>query len=147
MWKEMLRAARFARWAHAGQKRAHGGPYYRHPMAVARSLWKGGHREPALLAAAYLHDVLEDTPVGPAALEAAFGPEVLRLVSVVTKAKGEELEAYYRRVKAAGAAAMALKVADRGHNNSELKFAPPEMVTLREKAKRKTAMMLKVFSE
>jgi (p)ppGpp synthase/HD superfamily hydrolase len=60
---ELVRCAyRFARDAHAGQRRRHGPPYIEHPVAVA---WlaheRFGVRDGEVLAAALLHDVLEDT--------------------------------------------------------------------------------------
>jgi (p)ppGpp synthase/HD superfamily hydrolase len=58
----LCRAYRFARDAHAGQRRRHGTPYIDHPVAVA---WLAhdefGVRDGEVLAAALLHDVLEDT--------------------------------------------------------------------------------------
>ena len=142
----LLKAAKFARLAHAGHKRAHGAPYFGHPRAVAKSLWKAGYRG-ATISAAYLHDTVEDCGVTFETLETLFGAEVTRLVRAVTKAKAETHEEAYRRIKAAGPEAIALKRADRAHNNSELHLAPPEATALREKAARKTALLEKIFSE
>lgn len=146
MWKKFLKAARFAREAHGSQTRAGGAPYYWHPMAVARILWDNGHRDPDLLRAAYLHDVLEDTKVSSYELNKLFNWGTVTLVRAVTRPKGEPHEDYYRRVKAAGYSAMALKLADREHNNSDLGNAPENHTQLREKAAKKTALMLKVFN-
>jgi (p)ppGpp synthase/HD superfamily hydrolase len=56
------RAYRFARHAHAGQRRRHGPPYIEHPVAVAwLAFERFGVRDGEVLAAALLHDVLEDT--------------------------------------------------------------------------------------
>lgn len=140
----ILAAARLARKAHAGQKRKHGTPYFGHPAAVARALWNAGHRNPALIAAAYTHDVLEDAPAYAGALEKVLSPEALSLVRAVTKEKGESLEAYFARVRMAGPLAMALKEADRAHNNSELKYLP-EGHPVRAKAATKTAAMKRAF--
>jgi GTP pyrophosphokinase len=145
MWKVILKAARFARARHAGQKRAHGTPYFGHPKAVARSLWDAGRRDEAVIAAAYLHDVVEDSGVALDTLMHTFGLPVAHLVGAVTKRKGEAHEAYYERVRAAGESAMALKYHDRMHNNSELDKLPPEKAYIREKAEKKTAAMLAVF--
>jgi (p)ppGpp synthase/HD superfamily hydrolase len=150
MMRELLKAARFAKKAHAGQKRAGGTPYFEHPAAVARLLWEKGYRDPDLLRAAYLHDVLEDTDccgLPHHDLAAMFGWDTMCLVSAVTKRKGEGYEEYYRRVKAAGPLAVALKRADREHNNSDLANAPKHLEKLREKAAMKTALMEKVFSD
>jgi GTP pyrophosphokinase len=70
--------------AHEGQARASGEPYLAHPMAVARIL-ADLHLDPTTIAAALLHDVLEDTGVEPAALRERFGAEVAALVDGVTK--------------------------------------------------------------
>jgi (p)ppGpp synthase/HD superfamily hydrolase len=147
MWKLLLKSARFARKAHEGQLRAHGAPYFSHPAAVARLLWEKGEREPALLAAAYLHDTMEDCGASEAELAALAGPAAAALVAACSKRPGEPKRAYYERVKAHGAAAMALKMADREHNNSELHLAPPEKAYLRGKAAAKTALMLEVFGK
>jgi len=58
----LRRAYRFARDAHMGQRRRHGPPYIEHPVAVAwLALERFGVRDGEVLAAALLHDVLEDT--------------------------------------------------------------------------------------
>lgn len=147
MWKNLLKAARYSRECHAGQLRAHGEPYYKHPMAVARLLWYRGHSEENLIIAAYLHDVVEDSGVALSTIQLEFGEQVAAYVSAVTKNPGESREAYFRRIKAAGAKAMALKLADRDHNNSQLSLAPKTATALREKARAKTALMLQIFSE
>ncbi len=56
------RAATLARLAHAGQ-RYNGSPYTDHLEAVAGTLREHGVDDPELIAAAWLHDVVEDTPV------------------------------------------------------------------------------------
>ncbi|MHB1239288.1 MAG: GTP diphosphokinase [Gammaproteobacteria bacterium] len=70
--------------AHGGQVRASGEPYVRHSMAVAEIL-AALHMDPDTIAAAILHDVLEDTPLTVETLEHEFGPSVARLVDGVTK--------------------------------------------------------------
>ena len=61
--REMLvRAYHYAEQAHAGQKRASGEAYFIHPCAVAQILIELG-LDAATVAAAFLHDVIEDTPV------------------------------------------------------------------------------------
>jgi (p)ppGpp synthase/HD superfamily hydrolase len=131
---------------HAGQKRAHGAPYFEHPKAVARILWDRGYRGDVILAA-YLHDTIEDCGVTAAMLLANFGPGVAGLVCAVTHPKGEPLGDYYRRVKRHGPDAMALKLADRDHNNSELHLLPLSRHRIVGKARVKTALMLKIFNE
>ncbi|GBE11337.1 MAG TPA: GTP diphosphokinase [Gammaproteobacteria bacterium] len=70
--------------AHEGQRRASGEPYVRHSMAVAEIL-AGLHLDAETIAAAILHDVIEDTPLTLEELAREFGPTVARLVDGVTK--------------------------------------------------------------
>jgi GTP pyrophosphokinase len=70
--------------AHEGQRRASGEPYVRHSMAVAEIL-SGLHLDAETIAAAILHDVVEDTPLTLEELAREFGPAVARLVDGVTK--------------------------------------------------------------
>ena len=74
----------FAAEAHREQKRHSGEPYVVHTISVA-SILADMELDVETLSAALLHDVLEDTPVGDAALKERFGPEVLTLVDGVTK--------------------------------------------------------------
>ena len=57
----LLSAHNYAREMHSGQKRASGEPYFMHPCAVAEILVDLGLDTPTV-AAAFLHDVVEDTP-------------------------------------------------------------------------------------
>ena len=74
----------FARKAHANQKRASGEEYFIHPCTVAGILIDLG-LDAATVAAAFLHDVIEDTPVSEGDIRKEFGDEVLELVVGVTK--------------------------------------------------------------
>jgi GTP pyrophosphokinase len=83
--RELLtRAFHWANQAHANQKRASGEPYIQHCLAVAQMLAEL-RLDTATLAAALMHDTLEDTPVTYEELEAEFGNEIARLVDGVTK--------------------------------------------------------------
>ena len=85
--KEILRhAVSFASRAHAGQRRISGEPYVQHTLAVARTLADLG-LDHETLAAAILHDVVEDTGVGLEDLKQEFGPRIAELVDGVTKMK------------------------------------------------------------
>lgn len=75
----------FAMEAHAGQRRASGEPFVEHPMAVAQIL-SGMRLDGSVLAAALLHDVVEDTHATLGEIQHQFGPEVACLVDGVTKA-------------------------------------------------------------
>lgn len=85
------KAINFAVIAHGEQTRKYTGePYWQHPMRVANWLtsvgapWDGEKWDDEVIAAAWLHDVLEDTPVTSGQLKRAFGPKVLQLVEAVT---------------------------------------------------------------
>ena len=80
------RALAFAKAAHesVGQRRKYTGePYIVHPMAVAELVRSVPHT-PQMVAAAYLHDVVEDTPVTIEEVRVEFGPEVGELVDWLT---------------------------------------------------------------
>ncbi|RUT26580.1 hypothetical protein C0V97_04455 [Asaia sp. W19] len=80
------RAKIFATRAHAsiGQKRKYDGQdYIVHPEAVALIVATAGGR-PEAVAAAWLHDVVEDTPVTQAEINARFGPDIGALVEMLT---------------------------------------------------------------
>ena len=80
VWK----AHGFAEKAHAGVVRMGSGePYFEHVKRVALTLSALGFPEP-VIAAAYLHDVVEDAGVSPETLAKEFGPEVAALVAEVT---------------------------------------------------------------
>ena len=70
--------------AHDGQHRASGEDYIEHPIAVARIL-ADMEMDRATIAAAILHDVVEDTVVTSDEVAAKFGPEIAQLVEGVTK--------------------------------------------------------------
>jgi GTP pyrophosphokinase len=83
--RELLRRAfDLASQAHADQKRASGEPYIQHCLAVAQMLAEL-HLDTAALAAALMHDTLEDTSVTYEELEGEFGGEIAKLVDGVTK--------------------------------------------------------------
>ncbi len=83
-------ALEYATKAHYGQKRKSGEPYIEHPIATAAHLAEL-RLDATTLAAALLHDVIEDCGVSYQTLELRFGPEVARLVDGVTKLKRLDL--------------------------------------------------------
>ncbi|MGH9868992.1 MAG: HD domain-containing protein [Candidatus Polarisedimenticolia bacterium] len=86
----LLKAASFSANKHRGQRRkgSDASPYINHPLDVANTLAGiGGVAEVAVLAAAILHDTLEDTCTTPEELESEFGPVVTALVQEVTDDK------------------------------------------------------------
>lgn len=81
----MKKALEFATKAHEGVYRKWSTePYVEHPKRVAAIVAAAGFG-PEVVAAAYLHDVVEDTAITAAEIEAEFGPKVAALVSEVTK--------------------------------------------------------------
>ncbi len=77
-------AYEMARDAHAGQVRKTGDAYITHPLAVALMLAEYGLDE-ATIAAAFLHDTVEDTDLTILQLAREFGDEVAQLIDGVTK--------------------------------------------------------------
>ena len=124
---EMLLATAFevAFKLHEGQYRVSGDPYIVHPIAVADLLRDIG-ASPCVVAAGFLHDVIEDTDMTPAQLGDVFGAEVRVLVEGVTKLGGihftNRIEAQadnLRRMFLAMASdirVVLVKLADRLHN-------------------------------
>ncbi|MGZ5173577.1 MAG: HD domain-containing protein, partial [Burkholderiales bacterium] len=83
----ILKALHFAADKHRDQRRKdiEASPYINHPIEVAELVARvGGVDDPVTLQGAILHDTIEDTKTTPEELEAAFGPEVRRLVEEVT---------------------------------------------------------------
>ena len=127
----LLRAYDYAEAAHANQKRASGEPYFIHPCAVADILMDLG-LDSATIAAALLHDVIEDTDSTAEDIKEAFGDEVLDLVSGVTKLEKivfksqEDADAEnFRKIFVAMAKdvrVIIIKLADRLHNMRSLNF-------------------------
>ena len=127
----LKRAYDFARKAHVNQKRASGEEYFIHPCTVAGILIDLG-LDAATVAAAFLHDVIEDTPVSEGDIRKEFGEEVLELVVGVTKlekiqfhSKEEEQAENFRKIFVAMAKdirGIIIKLADRLHNMRSLNF-------------------------
>jgi len=83
----IIKAAQFAREAHQGQTRKWGHshiPYIVHPMRVAGLVAVHPDAEEDMVIAAWLHDVVEDTPVTGLEVRERFGPEVAKLVEWMT---------------------------------------------------------------
>ncbi len=131
----LVRAYHYAEQAHSGQKRASGEAYFIHPCAVAQILIELG-LDSATVAAAFLHDVIEDTPVTEEDISRTFGDEILALVSGVTKldkivfkSREEEEAENFRKIFVAMAKdirVIIIKLADRLHNMRSLNFLSKE---------------------
>jgi (p)ppGpp synthase/HD superfamily hydrolase len=119
----IVRAQAIATEAHAGAKDKAGQPYIDHPAAVADKVVLYGNQD--LIAAAWLHDVVEDTGwTIQALLGAGFSVETVRLVDAVTRMEGEKyLEEFIPRVINAGPWAIRLKLADLWHNTHPTRAA------------------------
>lgn len=83
------RAGAFARRAHAGQFRKGDGslPYFAHLESVARRLEEHGHDDEITLAAAYLHDVIEDQPAKAREMRREFPEAVVATVELLSEQK------------------------------------------------------------
>jgi (p)ppGpp synthase/HD superfamily hydrolase len=122
-------ALSMAHRAHAGYVRnASGGrPYIDHPVAVAELLDGNGFGD-GVLAAALLHDVVEDSEIEVADVRERFGEEVAGLVEALTEDETIEpyekrKEEHRRRVAGAGPEALAIYAADKLTNISMLRDA------------------------
>lgn len=82
------RAFRFAKAAHAGVRRRSGEPYIMHPIAVATIVSQEIGLGSTSIAAALLHDVVEDTEFTVEDIEQHFGPKIAQLVDGLTKISG-----------------------------------------------------------
>jgi len=127
----VTRAFRFAAAAHEGQQRRSGEPFITHPVGVAR-ICAELRLDEQTIAAALLHDVVEDTSTELEALREEFGDEVARLVDGVTKLtrvqfqSREQAEAEnYRKMVVAMAEdvrVILVKLADRLHNLRTIEY-------------------------
>jgi guanosine-3',5'-bis(diphosphate) 3'-pyrophosphohydrolase len=121
--------------AHQGQQRASGESYIEHPLAVARIL-ADMEMDRATIAAAILHDVVEDTVVTGEEVAAKFGSEIAQLVEGVTKltripyqskedAQVENLRKMFMAM-AKDIRVIIIKLADRLHNMRTLQSLPAD---------------------
>jgi len=124
----ITRARDFAEKAHEHQLYDNGRPFIYHPAEVADLISTITYgKDEHLIAAAWLHDTIEDTPTTYEQLYDTFGPDVADLVREVTKAGGKDHKGYYfpnlhtRR-------AIMLKFADRLANISNMQTWEPDRV-------------------
>src|SRR5580658_4796844 len=135
------RAYVYAMRAHGKQQRASGDPYFSHPLEVAAIL-TDLKLDDATIAAALLHDTIEDTDATRAEIDRLFGHDIGRLVEGLTKLK--RLDLVSKEAKQAenlrklllaiadDVRVLLIKLADRLHNMRTLSYRPPE-------ARRRTA--------
>jgi guanosine-3',5'-bis(diphosphate) 3'-pyrophosphohydrolase len=132
---------------HAGQKRKSGDPYITHPVAVASILAELGMTPPTL-AAALLHDTVEDTSYALETLREEFGDEVAMLVDGVTKLDkvkyGDAAQAETVRKMVVAMSkdirVLVIKLADRLHNARTWRYVPAH------KAERKAKETLEIYA-
>lgn len=129
------RAWDFALTQHGDQKRVSGEPYAVHLLGTALILADLG-MDSVTIAAAILHDTLEDTDLTPEKLRAEFGPQITHIVEGVTKIgtlRFENIEQQQSENLRKMLLAMSddlrvvlVKIADRTHNMRTLEFLAPE---------------------
>ncbi len=116
----LRRAHAFASAVHAGQRGKDGSPYIVHPLAVAEIVRESGLPD-EVVAAALLHDAVEDSSVSVAEVRERFGDEVASLVAAMTEDSGiadyeRRKQALRDQVEAAGPDAAAIYAADKLSN-------------------------------
>lgn len=127
------KAFNFAREAHRNQTRKSGEPYIIHPIAVALIIADELQLGAAPVCAAFLHDVVEDTPCTEETIREEFGDDVAFLVSVVTKKKknqyemSKQLDNFKQMLDSMhyDIRAILIKLADRLHNMRTLSSMGP----------------------
>lgn len=145
-------AVEFARERHGAQRReSDGAPFLLHPLEAASMLDRVEFPDP-VVAAAVLHDVLEDTDVRETELECRFGSDVSRLVAVVSddvSIPDEERrkDDVRERVRRAGGDALAVYAADKVCKVRELRVLivnglPADQAEVKEDRYRKSLAML-----
>ena len=129
----ILKAAHFAAKKHRDQRRKdkHASPYIIHPISVALEIAQiGGVDDPEILAAALLHDTLEDTKTEPEDLEAEFGKKVCEYVLDVsddkTLPKDERKSRQIEHAKKISKGAALIKLGDKISNVTDVINNPPE---------------------
>ena len=129
------RAYIYSARVHEGQVRLSGEPYLSHPLEVAGIL-ADMKLDPESVAAGILHDVIEDTPATPKEIKALFGPEIMHIVSGVTKlgslsfgsSRARQAESIRKMFLAMAddIRVILIKLADRLHNMRTLQFHNPD---------------------
>ena len=125
------RAYIYSARVHEGQVRLSGEPYLSHPLEVAGIL-ADMKLDPESVAAGLLHDVIEDTPATPEEIKNLFGPQVLHIVSGVSKlgslsfgsSRARQAESIRKMFLAMAddIRVILIKLADRLHNMRTLQF-------------------------
>lgn len=130
-------ALEYATKKHAGVNRRGGAPYITHPETVAATVKRakpGSHKLDDLVAAAYLHDTIEDTDATYEELLRLFGPNVTALVFELTSDEDElkrlgKTEYLKRKFAGISSWGLVIKLADRLSNIADLDEADVEWAT------------------
>jgi guanosine-3',5'-bis(diphosphate) 3'-pyrophosphohydrolase len=128
----VLAASAFAAHKHRDQRRkgADASPYINHPIAVANVLAnEAGITDPTILAAALLHDTIEDTDTTAGELVAEFGPRIAAIVVEVTDDKALD-KPVRKQLQIEHAATLSrpaqlVKIADKICNIRDMSQSPP----------------------
>ena len=136
----LLKALAFAAAKHRDQRRKDAGasPYINHPIALADVLVNEGRvHDVTVLAAALLHDTLEDTETLPAEIETGFGAAILKVVQEVSDDKNL-VKAERKRLQIEHAARLSreaklVKLADKICNLRDVDETPPANWSLERK--------------
>lgn len=128
----VLKAAQFAALKHRDQRRkdVESTPYIIHPISVALAIAEiGGIEEPEILAAALLHDTLEDTDTSVSELDEIFGETVRKYVEEVTDDKSlpkeERKQKQIEHAATLSRGASLIKLGDKISNVSDVSHSPP----------------------
>ena len=128
----ILKAAHFSAQKHSTQRRKdeNASPYINHPISVALAIAEiGGVEDPEILAAALLHDTIEDTETTPAELEGQFGKQVCKYVLEVTDDKSlpkdERKKKQIEHAKELSKGAALIKLGDKISNVTDVTNNPP----------------------
>lgn len=132
--EQIKEAFEYAKEAHKEQRRKSGEPYIIHPIAVANIAAEELKLDAHSVMAAFLHDVVEDTPTTVEDIESMFGEDVAHLVDVVTKKKKQQyktskqvdnieqlLHSVHWDIRA-----LLVKISDRLHNMRTLSSMRPD---------------------
>jgi len=129
----VLKAAQFAAIKHRDQRRkdVESSPYIIHPITIALTIAEiGGIEEQELLAAALLHDTLEDTKTSVSELDEIFGETVRKYVEEVTDDKSllkdERKQKQIEHAVTLSRGATLIKLGDKISNVSDVTHSPPE---------------------
>ena len=148
---DLIRSAfRFAEEHHRGQNRKDGSPFVTHPLAVAQIVAEELHLDSESIAAALLHDTIEDTSATHEDIARCFSPTIADIVEGVSKltrvqaaSKAEEQMENLRKMLLAMSKdirVILIKMADRLHNMRTMEYQTPE------KQKQKSLETMEIYA-